>query len=102
MNSDVTIRDLCPNATNKCRNGTITKVLGPLNYKVKVDGYTRQAHIDHILPCPQITSDPDNSSSANTSSHVEDDILMPLADSVLSETNNDTPELVISCQCRTR
>ena len=50
-NSDVMIRDLRPNATNKWHKGIITKVLGPLNYEVNIDGYTHQAHVDHILPC---------------------------------------------------
>ena len=49
VNSDVMIRDLRPNAAEKWRKGTITKILGPLNYEVNIDGYTRQAHIDHIL-----------------------------------------------------
>ena len=49
INSDVMIRDLRPNATDKWRKGIITKVLGLLNYKVAVDGYTHQAHVDHII-----------------------------------------------------
>ena len=60
VNSDVMIDDLHPSATGKWHNGasTITKILEPLNYEVKVcRWYTHQAHIDHILPCPQITSD---------------------------------------------
>ena len=101
-NSDVMIRDLRPNATSKWRKGIITKVLGPLNYEVKVDGYTRQAHIDHILPCPQSTSDTDNSLSASTPSHQGDDIIMPLADPELGEDINDTPELVTLRSCRNR
>ena len=101
-NSDVMIRDLRPNATSKWRKGIITKVLGPLNYEVKVDGYTRQAHIDHILPCPQSTSDTDNSLSASTPSHQGDDIIMPLAAPELGEDINDTPELVTLRSCRNR
>ena len=33
-----------------------TKVehLGPLNYEVCIEGYTRQAHIDHLLSCPNM------------------------------------------------
>ena len=93
------IRDLRSNTTSKWHKGIITKVLGPLNYEVKVDGYTRQAYIDHILPCPQITSNTDNSSSASTPSHQEDDIMMPLADPELGEDINDTPELVTLRPC---
>ena len=43
INSDVMICDLRPNATDKWRKGIIIKVLGPLNYEVTVDSYTRQA-----------------------------------------------------------
>jgi len=35
------------------RNGIkaqLPKFLGPLNYQVLIDGYIRQAHIDHLLP----------------------------------------------------
>ena len=39
------------NATDKWSTGTVSRVLGPLNYEVLVDGHTRQAHIDHLLPC---------------------------------------------------
>ena len=28
----------------------MTKVLGPLNYEVTIDGHSRQAHVDHLLP----------------------------------------------------
>ena len=70
------IRDLRPNATSKWREGII-------------DGYTHQPHIDHILPCPQITSDTDNSFSTSTPSHQGDDIMMPLADPKLGEDIND-------------
>ena len=38
----------------------IIEILGPLKLIMKsryVDEYTRQAHIDYILPRPQITSD---------------------------------------------
>ena len=28
----------------------MTKILGPLNYEVTVDGYSHQAHVDHLLP----------------------------------------------------
>ena len=47
---NVMVRDLRPNATVKWRKGTVTKVLGPLNYEVIVDGHSRQAHVDHLLP----------------------------------------------------
>ena len=50
-NDEVMVRDLRPNATDKWRTGTVTRILGPLNYEVLVDGHTRQAHIDHLLPC---------------------------------------------------
>lgn len=52
VNSEVMVRDLHPNAPEKWRKGIISKVFGPLNYEVNMDGYTRQAHIDHILPSP--------------------------------------------------
>ena len=50
VNDNVMVCDLRPNATDKWRNGIITKVLGSLNYEVTVDGHSRQAHIDHLLP----------------------------------------------------
>ena len=83
-------------------NGAKALLLGPLNYEVKVDGYTHQPHIDHILPCPQITSDTDNSLSTSTPSHQGNDIMMPLADPKLGEDINDTPEMVILRPCQNR
>lgn len=102
VNSDVMIRDLRPNATEKWRKGTIMKTLGPLNYEVNIDGHTRQAHIDHILPCPQTASDAGSRSSADTSSHQEDDIMMPIVDSGLNEATADTAEPVTLRPCRNR
>ena len=43
------VRDLRPNATDKWRSGVVTKVSGPENYEVTVDGHSRQAHVDHLL-----------------------------------------------------
>ena len=74
INSDVMIRDLRPNATDKWRKGIITKVLGLLNYDVTVDGYTRQAHVDHILPCPRTWIDVSNNLPADTLPHIDDDV----------------------------
>ena len=50
VNDNVMVHDLRPNATDKWRKGIVTKVLGPLNYKVTVDGHSRQAHVEHLLP----------------------------------------------------
>ena len=50
VNDNVMVRDLRPNATDKWRKGIVTKVLGPLSYEVTVDGHSRQAHVDHLLP----------------------------------------------------
>ena len=98
-NSDVMIRDLRPNATNKWHKGIITKVLGPLNYEVNIDGYTHQAHVDHILPCPSTSSDADN--SIHSLPHQdEDDLPMPLVGCEPCETSNDTAELVTLRPCR--
>ena len=49
-NDNVMVRDLRPNATGKWRRGVVTKVLGPLNYEVTVDGHSHQAHVGLILP----------------------------------------------------
>ena len=49
-NDHVMVRDLHPNATKKWRKGTVIKVMGPLNYKVTIDGHSHQAHVDHLLP----------------------------------------------------
>ena len=95
VNSDVMIRDLHPNATDKWCTGTITKVLGLLNYEVIVVGYTRQAHVDHILPCPKTFSDADNNSPGDTPSYQDDDdTLMPLVDCEPCEASTDATELV--------
>ena len=92
------IRDLRPNATEKWHKGIITKVLGPLNYEVNVDGYTRQAHIDHMLPCPQTSgsnSPGDLSSHQDERSHQDDDdIIMPIINSEPCEASTDATELV--------
>ena len=50
VNKNVMVRDLHPNATDRWRKGIVTKVLGPLNYEVTVDGHSHQAHVDHLLP----------------------------------------------------
>ena len=50
VNDNVMVRDLRPNATDRWRKGIVIKVLGPLNYEVTVDGHSRQAHVDHLLP----------------------------------------------------
>ena len=62
VNNNVMVRDLRPNATDRWRKGIVTKVLGPLNYEVTVDGHSRQAHVDHLLPG---TSNLDDDSPAN-------------------------------------
>ena len=49
VNDNIMVHDLCPNATDRWRKGIVTKVLGPLNYKVTVDGHSCQAHVDHLL-----------------------------------------------------
>ena len=95
VDSIVIIRDLHPNAPEKWRKGIITKVLGPLNYEVNIAGYTRQAHIDHILLCPQTT---DSSPPGDISSHQDDDdIIMPI---VSCEASTDAAELVTLCPHR--
>ena len=88
VDSVVMIRDLRPNATEKWRKSIITKVLDPLNYEVNIDRYTRQAHVDHILPCPQTT----DSSPGDIASHQdEDNIIMPI---VSCEASTDAAELI--------
>jgi len=57
-NDEVMVHDLQPNATVKWRAGTVTRVLGPLNYEVMVDGHMRQAHIDHLLHRVEQPDDP--------------------------------------------
>ena len=63
VDSNVLVRDLRPTATDKWRQGIATKVLGPLTYEVCIDGHTRQAHIDYLLPCPTTTTDATNFNS---------------------------------------
>jgi len=48
VNDNVIVRDLRPTATDRWRKGVVTKILGPLNYEVSVDGRSRQAHVDHL------------------------------------------------------
>ena len=93
------IHDLRPNATKKWHKGIITKVLGPLNYEVNIDGYTCQAHVDHILPCPSTSSDADNFIDSIPHQD-EDDLPMPLVGCEPCETSNDTAELVTLSPCR--
>ena len=77
INSDVLVRDLCPNSSTKWHKGTISKVLGPLNYQVRIDGYECQPHIDHILSCTSTINDScDDTASippTDTQSHQDDD-----------------------------
>ena len=46
----VYLQDLRPSATSKWVPADIAQKLGPLAYKVNIDGYTGQAHIDHLKP----------------------------------------------------
>ena len=93
------VRDLRPNASTKWRKGTISKVLGPLNYEVTIDGYKRQAHIDHILPCPSVDNDPFNDAASipptDAPSHQDDYVPMPIVDCEPCEASTDEAELVI-------
>ena len=71
--------------------------MGPLNYEVNIDGYTRQAHIDHMLPCPRTSgrnSPDDLSSHQDEGSHQDDDDIMPIVDSEPCEASTDATELV--------
>jgi len=47
-------------ASSKWVPADIIQKFGPLAHKVNVDGYTRQAHIDHLKPCL------DNTAAART------------------------------------
>ena len=38
--------------------------MGPLNYEVCIEGHTHQAHIDHLLPCPNMETAADTPSIA--------------------------------------
>ena len=66
VNDEMMIRDFRPNATQKWHKGMVTRVLGPLNYTVLMDGHTRQAHIDHLLPCWGNVKQSDNSITVTT------------------------------------
>ena len=82
----------------------MTRVLGPLNDTVLVDGHTRQAHIDHFLPCRSSTSveQSDNTMpvTASPQKHVTspemepDDTIVPLSFPLQPENNDaaDTPQ----------
>ena len=48
----VMVCDLRHNATKKWKKGIVIKVLGLLNYELTIDGHSRQAHVDHLLPSP--------------------------------------------------
>ena len=47
---EVLVRDHRPNTKVKWRRARILARLGPLNYEVSIDGQTRMAHVDHLLP----------------------------------------------------
>jgi len=110
IDSDVLIRDLHINATEKWCKGIITKVLGSLNYEVNIDSHTHQAHIDHILPCPRTLNDTDNVSLSDITSHQDKDVItsqqekdvitMPLVSSETCETSTNVGELVTLRPCR--
>ena len=99
------IRDLCHNANDKWREGIITKVLGPLNYEVTIDGYTCQAHVDHIIPCPRTVNDISNNLPADTVPHLDDDVVpMPIVNCEPCEGSIGAAELIIprphrNCDC---
>ena len=77
---------------DKWHKGIITKVLGPLNYEI---GYTCQAHVDHILPCPRTVNDVSNNLLADAVSYIDNDVVpMPIADCEPCEGSTVAAELV--------
>ena len=48
------LRDLHPYEPQKWRHAIISCKQGPLTYKVIVDSVNRQAHVDHLQPCPDV------------------------------------------------
>ena len=101
------LRDLRPNAPQKWRQAVISCKQGPLTYKVVVDGQVRQAHVDHLQPCPEHRVEPDNlqesqephdTSSSALCDEDTDNTFHPFIisdnDVVDPESNQDTPQLV--------
>jgi len=95
-NDEVMVRDLRPNATAKWRGGIVTRVLGPLNYEVMLDGHMRQAHIDHLLSMVEQPDDPTpimvSPQQLATVPEIEsDNIIVPL--SPLESSNSDAIDI---------
>ena len=51
VNFNVLVRDLQPTATDKYRQGIVTKVLGPLTYKVCINGHTLDVKLTLTICC---------------------------------------------------
>ena len=48
----VALCDLCPTAFSKWQSAIVLWKIKPLTNEVVVDGYTGQAHVDHLQPWP--------------------------------------------------
>ena len=64
--------------------------MGPLNYEVNIDGYTCQAHIDHILPCGINLDDSNDKTSDNTP---------PRQQEVASDMMSTSDDTVVPLSC---
>ena len=63
----VYLRDLRPSATSRWVPAHVVRKLGPLAYVVDTNGHCRQAHVDHLKPCPETQPDTDTPLERGTS-----------------------------------
>ena len=85
----VLLRDLRPSAASKWRAAFISCRLGPLAYEVNIDGQTRQAHIDHLKPNPELAHtnpDPDVHITPTQNNQPPDE--SPLADQAMEDSDS--------------
>ena len=96
----VLLRDLRPYAPQKWRHAIISCKQGPLTYKVIVDGVVRQAHVDHLQPCPDVEPQEIQDAPSATLDDDEDpsNTFHPFGvgnnDDIDQQHTQDTPQLV--------
>ena len=105
----VYVRDLRPSASSKRASANIVQKLGPLAYEVSINGYLRQAHVDHLKPWPE-TQPVKPDSDTPPSDEVGTDQYSACTPLVIVEESSDideqpdaamnsTPEPVVCPQC---
>ena len=85
------VHDLRPCASGEWASANIVQKLGPLIYEVSINGYLRQAHVDHLKPRPETQpAKPDSNTLPNNG--VGNDQYLARIPLVIDEESSDIDE----------